>query len=256
MGLVLASGSQVTAPVFDTTVGMTPHYRDHAHWYDMDGVDGDSTSMAWTFEEPVVFKHGEYRLWYNEDLTGGTEEDNSGSACYDLTMEPADNCHALAPLQFNNICASAANTHTTRTIDLPAGTCVSEIGIHWIKGQVNCREASTGLSNFGCDDNMVGLVWTEKGDNKIIMPKEGQVRGVRRTHHTDDEAHWYTMDQRGFGGGRDMGSARTLSMKLNTPLKVSGALDLWYNEDITDWTISDNSGTACYEVSVHRALSC
>jgi len=263
MGLVLASGPQITAPVFDTIVGMTPHYHAGSHWYNMDGVDGDSTSMAWTFKEPVVFgsSHhhgvGEYKLWYNEDLSDYTEHDNSGRACYDMTMEPADNCHnALAPLQFSDICASAANTHHSRTIDLPAGTCVTEIGIHWISGHVNCRKASTGESNFGCDDNMVGLVWTEHNGKDVIMPKEGQVRGVRRTDHTDEQAHWYTMDQRGFGEGRDMGSARTLSLKLNTPLKVSGALDLWYNEDITDWTIHDNSGTACYEVSVHRALSC
>lgn len=259
MGLVLASGAQVTAPVFDSTVGMTPHYAAHAHWYDMDGVDGDSTAMAWTFEEPVVFagSHhhdgvGQYKLWYNEDLTGGTESDNGGRACYDLAMEPAESCHALAPLQFSNICTSAATTHASRTIDLPADTCVTEIGIHWISGEVNCRHEATGLSHFGCDNNMVGLVWTAHADSQIIMPKEGQVKGVRRTDHT--QAHWYTMDQRGFGGGRDMHSARTLSMKLNTPLKVPGSLDLWYNEDLTDWTIADNSGTACYEVSVHRAL--
>merc|ERR1719420_2475391 len=90
-------------------------------------------------------------------------------------MEPADNCHnALAPLQFSDICASAADTHHSRTIDLPAGTCVTEIGIHWISGHVNCRKASTGVSNFGCDDNMVGLVWTEHNGKDVIMPKKAR----------------------------------------------------------------------------------
>merc|ERR1719313_1606916 len=45
-------------------------------------------------------------------------------------------------------------------------------------------------------------------------------------------------------------------MTLNVPLQVSGALDLWYNEDLTGWTEGDNSGTACYEISVHRSTSC
>jgi len=85
---------------------------------------------------------------------------------------------------------------------------------------------------------------------EVIMPKEDQVDGMTRESHA--HAHWYKMN----GVGK---TTRTLPMKLKSgmaPLKVSGELDLWYNEDLTGGTESDNAGTACYEVAVHRALSC
>lgn len=262
LGLVLSDGAgyPLTAPVFDSVVGMTPvtAWNHIAHWYRMDGVDGNSKEMSWTFQEPYVFhgsRHGhgqhanrEYRLWYAEDLTGGTESDNRGRACYDVEMETADKCHALAPLQYNNVCTSAAgNNHGT--IALPHGdTCVTEIAVHHVSGYVSCREADSGKSNYGCDANSIGLVWTMGGQKDVLMPHAGQVDGV--TGGGSGHAHWYKMD------GVDK-SSPTLSMKLTKgPLKLSGSLDLWYNEDLSGGTESDNHGTACYEVSVHRALSC
>jgi hypothetical protein len=251
LGLVIADGTEVVAPVFDSVEGLKPHYYKHAHWYRLPGVGRDSTSMEWRFTEPVVFNANNYKLWYNEDLTGGTEGDNRGGACYDVVVHKSESCNALAPLQFRNICLSAkGGKHDS--ISLPVGTCITEVAIHHISGWVAC--ASNGnnhghRSNFGCGQNLIGLVWTEHDKKEVVMPKAGQVEGIQRTGH--GHAHWYHMD------GVDK-NTRTLSMKIEgSPLKTkSKTYDLWYNEDLTGGTERDNGGTACYEVAVHRALSC
>jgi len=249
MGLVLANDRIVTAPVFDTAVGMTPHYSGHAHWYKMDGVSKHTEEMAWTFLQPFQFTAGsQYKLWYNEDLSGGTEGDNRGSACYDMAFEPSEHCNALAPLQFHKVCVGTRDEHHAQ-ISLPAGTCVSEITMDHISGYVSCRTAESGNSRFGCDnDQMMNMVWTEKDQRSVIIPKAGQVKGYSGRGH---QAHWYDMAAEGWSR-----SKKTMYMRLHQPLKVSGPLDLWYAEDLVAYTESDNHGTACYEISVHRALHC
>jgi len=250
VALVLGDNGAVTARVFGTTMGMTPHYSGHAHWYKMDGVTGGSSTMHWVFNEPAMLAGGayagEYKLWYNEDLTGGTEGDNRGEACYDVKMETTNTCNILAPLQFGQVCAGAHGDNY-HTLELPADTCVTQIDLHHIRGHVSCRKRESGESKFGCDGNaLVAMVFTPKGAKNVVMPT-AEVVGFSRTHHED--AHWYTMQGM-------KASTRTLSMKLEDgakPLKT-GALDLWYAEDLTGWTESDNSGEACYEVAVHRAL--
>jgi hypothetical protein len=256
LGLVIQDGNDaLTAPVYDVTVGMTPKYAwgAHAHWYTMDGVHGKSEQMAWIFREPYVFAAKEYKLWYNEDLTGWTEGDNRGEACYDVAFDVNDDgeCGQLAPLQFRNVCTAARGEGHGRTLTLPTDTCITEIAVHHISGWVSCVGAGNhgARSHFGCSTNLVGLVWTKGNDRNVIMPTN-QVEGFTRTGH--NHAHWYTM------AGVNAKTSRTLSMKLKAgvkPLKVS-SLDLWYNEDLSGGTESDNSGRACYEVSVHRALSC
>jgi len=182
----------------------------------------------------------------HEDLTGGTEGDNHGHACYDVVMQKGQTCNVLAPLQFGNVCTSAKGGQHG-AINLPVDTCVTEIDIYYISGHVSCNGAG-GASNFGCGADGIGLVWTKGGTNEIIMPHQNQVIGMTKTDHS--HAHWYRMQ------GVTQ-TTRTLPMKLSgAPIKVSGELDLWYNEDLTGGTESDNDGTACYEVAVHRALSC
>jgi hypothetical protein len=247
IGLVLTDSSDtLIAPAFETVVGMTPAYSKHAPWYTMNGVQHDSEEMAVIFRQPFLFGSGEYKLWYGEDLTGGTEGDNRGEACFDVAFERAKHptrCNELPPLQFHEVCVSAAGDKP-HTITLPENTFVTQIAIHHIDGAVTCR-TKNGDSQFGCDQNeMLGLVWTEHGKKDVIMPLEKQVEGIDRTDH--DQAHWYKM------AGMDKDS-RTLPMKLVKPQKMVGSFDLWYNEDLTGWTEGDNSGTACYEVTVHRS---
>jgi len=55
----------------------------HAPWYKLDGYNPRSEKLI--FRKPGVeynLDAGEYRLLYNEDLTNGTEADNSGVACF------------------------------------------------------------------------------------------------------------------------------------------------------------------------------
>merc|ERR1719506_3585741 len=112
---------------------MTPHYKTHAHWYDLDGVDKDSASIDLLFKQPYQFAAKDYQLWYNEDLTGGTESDNRGETCYDVTMHTSclSQCNELAPLQFADICTSASGDQHG-TINLPPNTCVTGIDIHYL----------------------------------------------------------------------------------------------------------------------------
>lgn len=247
-GLVLAdSNNAITAPAFYTAEGMTPLFEgwDHAAWYMMDGVQKDSKQMEWIFKQPYSFAQGDYKLWYSEDLSGATESDNSGRACFDLALTHSKSCHALAPLQFENVCVSAAGDKP-HTIKLPEDTRVTKIDIHWISGHLSCRTASTGQSNFGCDENSLGLVWTKKGNSTVIMPLQDQVADMTMKKVWAHNAHWYTMAD----VHRD---SRTLPMKLEKPLPMGGSFDLWYNEDLTGGTEHDNDGTACYTVTVHRA---
>jgi len=249
MGLVLADDRTITAPVFESVTGMTSSYSAHAHWYKMDGVNGQTEQMAWTFLEPFQFAAGsQYKLWYNEDLTGGTEGDNHGKACYDVAFEPAETCNALAPLQFHKVCTGARDEQHG-TINLPPGTCVKEITMNHMSGYISCRSAESGNSNFGCDgDASINMVWTEKDQRSVIIPKVGQVEGYQgRGHH----AHWYGMGSEGWSR-----SKKTMHMRLKQPLKVSGPLDLWYGEDLVAYTESDSHGQTCYEIAVHRASSC
>jgi hypothetical protein len=245
--LGIADGHNVVAPVCDVTEGLEPHYSGHGHWYRLDGVNQNSETMQWVFKEPMILPAKEYKLWYNEDLTGGTEGDNRGSACYDVEVHEAEACNQFAPLQFNKVCTSARGDKPGK-ITLPADTCVTEIDIYWISGSVSCGGASRS-SHFGCDD-LEGLVWTAAGSKTLLMPLESNTVGVTKTNH--GHAHWYHME----GVSR---SSRLLEMKLKPEigaLKLSGDLNLWYNEDLTGGTEGDNVGTACYEVAVHRAETC
>lgn len=262
VAVVLAEGYNnrvVTAPVFNTAVGMTPHYHHkHAHWYAMDGVTEASEQMTWTFVQPYQFSTGSYKLWYNEDMTGGTEGDNAGSACYDVAFEPSPSCNEIAPLQFSNICVGAAGD-APGTIQVPAGTCVSEITMHHIGGHLNCRGATTGQSFFGCDGANGGLnmVVAPHGERSVLFPKAhgpGVVKGYTKFGHGRPD-HWYSNEGMTDADGL-LRNKETLKLELQDAMKVSGALDIWYGEDLTGWTEGDNSGQACYEVAVHRAVSC
>lgn len=60
----------------------------HADWYKLSGYTGSENGMVLKINDSgdggVFLPKGTYRLWYHEDLTGGTEGDNSGVACYHL----------------------------------------------------------------------------------------------------------------------------------------------------------------------------
>jgi hypothetical protein len=214
--------------------------------------------MAWNFVQPFLFKAKEYKLWYNEDLTGGAyQEDNHGRACYTMTLNPSESgmCSARAPLQYTNVCTSAkGNNHGV--ITLPENTCVTEITLHHISGWFSCTGHASHRSNFGCFRSWVDLVWTN-ANHEPVMPLPGQIEGVRVSSRTPI---WWHLCPKGQSC-KVVQNARTVNMKVkNDPLKLSGVLHLWHAVDhhsLKSYEIERNrEGTACYEVSVHRAVSC
>jgi hypothetical protein len=257
LGLVMSDATQynrISAPVAETTVGMATEYSKYAHRYSMDGVDFASKSMTWTFETPLRFG-GSYRMWYNEALRDDTLQ--FGKVCYDMTVEKsiADTCPP-APLQFSNVCTSGT---TARRINLPVGTCVAGVSLHWVSGFLPCTKDGTS-SRFGCGagaKSYQGLgSWTEdfgpafiKGDATIdtstctagvVVPRQKKAGGLV----TD----WMT----------GSATARTLSWKANSPSKLEGDLDLWYLQDLPSRSppAEDSPNTACYEVTVHQSSLC
>merc|ERR1712146_76938 len=58
----------------------------HAAWYTQSGVNGDSKTMTWNLKKSQLLAAGTYQLWYCEDLSGGTEGDNKGTATYKVTV--------------------------------------------------------------------------------------------------------------------------------------------------------------------------
>jgi len=146
----------------------------------------------------------------------------------------------VGPFTFTDVCVSAAGDQHG-TIAVPAGACINEIQFHHVKGQVSCNGQSH--SNWGCRD-MIALVITEKDQKEIVWPHEKQVEGMKSKNHK--KAHWYYQN----GVGKD---TPTMVQKLKegaTPYKAQGDLDVWYNEDLSGHTESDNTGTACYTVDV------
>jgi hypothetical protein len=58
----------------------------HSHWYTLSGVSKNSKTMTWRLKNTQMLKAGTYQLWYNEDLSNGTEGDNRGTAVYKVTI--------------------------------------------------------------------------------------------------------------------------------------------------------------------------
>jgi hypothetical protein len=262
LGLVMADGNSVVAPLAGATNGLTSHYYEHAHWYRLPNVGRNSQVMSWKFTEPYLISKGDYHLWYHEDLSGGTEGDNSGEACYDVTMhkkELSNMCSARAPVMYHKVCVGAnenarkelkkegkLESEAGATIHLPEETCVRKIDVTKTSGWVSCHhDGDAHRSNFGCGSEYVGLVFTK--DNNIVVPHESNTHGMTRTSH--DQAHWYKMN----GVGQN---TRTLTFDLKQQQKWSGDYKLLYAEDFSGWTIDDNAGGACYDVTIHRGTSC
>ena len=58
---------------------------DDTYWAIIPGFNSVSYELVLSFFKPIPVDRGqEFRVWYGEDLTGHTEDDNSGSACIDV----------------------------------------------------------------------------------------------------------------------------------------------------------------------------
>lgn len=64
---------------------------DATHWYEIEGIDNSSPSLIWELEKPMEIRSDTYKIWYCEDLTKYTDEDNSGTVNYKLTIFGKEN---------------------------------------------------------------------------------------------------------------------------------------------------------------------
>jgi hypothetical protein len=207
----------------------------HAHWYEVEGVTDTSDKMHWKFGVQPIHAHaGKYEVWYNEDLTNGTVGDNAGTACFDIEI-----------LGSPHVCVHALGDKPA-TFSLPEDMSVSEVIFTHKSGGLTCRGGGdqSHRSNFGCDHDSLGLVITGKDRKEVLMPLATQnITGFKRMGHR--HAHWYEVE-----GVTD--TSREMHWKFGTqPVRaLAGEYDVWYNEDLTNGTVRDNAGTACYDVKI------
>ena len=138
---------------------------------------------------------------------------------------------------FSNLRVSAARNRPA-TFTLKTDILASSVVIQHMGGQVSCS-GSGGYSNFGCGNNLIALLLTQS--KRQVLPSTN-VKGYKKTSHR--HAHWYTLS----GVSR---RSKTMKWQLNkAQMLKAGTYQLWYNEDLTGGTESDNRGTAIYKVTI------
>jgi len=82
-----ADSREVAMPTVANTAGFSKD-PDANHWYQMEGVNRDTTVLTWQVKDGVynMKMEGAYKVWYNEDLHDYTEGDNDGQVCYDMEV--------------------------------------------------------------------------------------------------------------------------------------------------------------------------
>jgi len=134
------------------------------------------------------------------------------------------------------------------SITLPQHMCVDRVEFTHKSGRVNCRNAETGQSNWGCDHEGLAIVLAKPGERTATMPRFENTAGIKLwgNQHRYDAANWYHIE----GVNKD---TKELALQIKDgvyDLKMEGEYKVWYGEDLHDWTEGDNSGRVCYDVEV------
>jgi hypothetical protein len=141
--------------------------------------------------------------------------------------------------------------------------CFNKINIGYLAGYVNCRNRGSGVSHYGCDRDSIGLVIAKKNEANnwdVVFPKPvgggGESADANKQWNIDNiegysfmdynHADWYRLT--GYTGDEN-----TLQLRMNQDgeggfFLPKGEYRLWYDEDRTGGTESDNSGVACYHL--------
>ena len=135
-----------------------------------------------------------------------------------------------------------ATDNTNAEINIPNNISVTKITFEYISGHVNC---TAGESRYGCNENLIGIVLTTH-DDKLLLPSK-KVKGYNRLDI--DSAHWYTIE--GINNSSDK-----LIWDLSLPLELTtGLYKIWFCEDLTNWTLSDNNGIANYIMTITYSIN-
>lgn len=151
------------------------------------------------------------------------------------------------------------------TLDEPI--CFNQLNIGYLAGYVNCRNADSGVSHYGCDQDSIGLVLAKQvGDDwEVVFPK-----AVRDGSDSDANREWNVANIEGYSfmghGHADWyklegytGAENHLQLRINQDgeggvFLPRGTYRLWYHEDFVggsegvEGTEGDNGGVACYHL--------
>jgi hypothetical protein len=137
-----------------------------------------------------------------------------------------------------NVCVHTRD-EAPASVVFPQHFCADRVQFTHTSGRVTCRKEN-GESNWGCDHNGMAIVLAKAGERTVTMPLASNTMGF--THRWNGVANWYEMD----GMTKD---SKTLAFQIKDgvyDLKMEGEFKVWYNEDLHDYTESDNSGRVCY----------
>jgi len=150
------------------------------------------------------------------------------------------------PVVIENKCLGARDNAFV-TIPAKKGKCYSEVKLTHKSGQVSCA-GPTWMANFGCGNGENAIVLVQHGtpsgkasQQKVLAPVDG-TEGY--SHSGRGHGHWYHME----GIGK---TSPVMTWKLGSPIQADDdAFDLWFSEDLTDESESDNMGEVCYDVEL------
>lgn len=177
LGLVITKKSEkkVLMPLAAQKVaGFKRMAKGHAHWYTIKGVRSKTKKMRWKFGIKPVLNKGKYEVWYNEDLSGGTERDNAGKACYNVEIlgsQIISNGGKCMKGDFKTLKAMGSGAHTLRaTVTMPSA-----------KQTANARQWILNLGQNGAGANH--WLWSptnvhKHGDLQFGRWNGHQVKGV------------------------------------------------------------------------------
>lgn len=178
----------------------------------------------------------------------------------------------------HRVCVAATQEAITADMDyyVPEWTleeplCFNKLSIGYLSGAVTCRNAEHGTSHFGCDADSIGLVLAKKNteDNyDVVFPKpvratqgegESGCAGNENCQWNVDNIEGYSFMGHGHADWYKLSTYTADPTRQNIQLKLNpngeggvflpkGTYRLWYHEDLTAGTESDNDGIACYHL--------
>lgn len=132
-----------------------------------------------------------------------------------------------------------ATNNTYAEIEINDNMLVSKIVFEYKSGGITCSSGSN-LSRFGCSTEMIAIILTRHNDKEILPSKK--VKGYSR--YDVDGAHWYKINN-------ITNTSNKLIWDLKSPIELSSGLyKIWYCEDLSNYTLGDNSGSVSYKMKV------
>jgi len=153
-----------------------------AHWYNIKGIGSSTPKMKWKFASPQVVNAGTYNVWFAEDLTGWTEGDNAGTACYDILVKSVPKVQT-----FGDGVTCMKGDFKTREVSGPHSIHAT-VTMPTTMPTANVRQWILNLGQFGAGADH--WLWSttnvhNHGDLQFGRWNGGQVKGVKEGNTHD-----------------------------------------------------------------------